>query len=1218
MKRQFLGRLLSLFLVGTVVAGVGCKDYDDDITSLNNRIDELTTGQIASVEKQMQSLQNAVDRLDGVDSGLKDEIEALQGKAETQAGEIGKLQEELGKAASASEVEALKKQIETLESDKGKLEKRIEALESARTSLQDEIDAVKGSLANYLTKSDAEATYATKTTVESLSQLLNQIKANYVSAEGLASTLEGYVTDAELADYPTLTVLQEAIRQSETAMKNSLGEAMKPILAKYNFVQKDVLDLEIQDLQEQIDALSGKPDADGSLANIKSRLEALENAEIKYDESNAAFTKGVEDCIGKALANDGAIGQAIANAIKDVAGEYEGTMQDLKNLIDGLRMDVDQLLSRIQSLVYVPAYDDHKASVNALYYAPEGEEPVLLANGTVEMTFRVTPVEAAGQLVAAYAAEPEMFSLEMEQVKTRATVPALNIQKVEADETGNGRFIVTALPADFTPDFFTGKVSYSIALRVQKAYDAEAGNDYSANVVSDYVNLVPARADVKAVVLAPAKEDGSIDADRIVAADGEVAYEIPYDDTDMVVELMKGYKLWATDGEAYYDLAQLADMGYSLEAPVVACTSKAFKADGTELESADKGNFEVANGGEEVCDETVKLIAADKSTRNNYLLTEHAYTVAAAYDALNPTFNSRVTIVKTKRGVTLDLLKYVWNYSDFRTVYEAGGEYEGSEREFTLKVTESTLPQDITPENIVTYWNQGGSAVVKAVELDAEGKPTETVDDNVKVVPVAYDADEGYTLRVSGYTFGKRYAVEASSEFENVQVTIAFEAEFVALPEKIEVTLPAATLAYDATEELFVAEDTSVVGELFEQVKDHFTDAAELATSLTRPYYGGSPNSANAFYTAVCGDRTLEKNYWFLDGSNPATITRIAVANDGKMTSHMQVNRADVETDADVFAFETKLVPNYGLPIYVKGEARVEIPAYAAQHVDAWVYNADGKWQSDVKGLWSPSFGSSALTGFSVADIDLESAFTIVKKDAQGVWVPVSDDEIAAQKLVFAYEIPATAPAHDGIEIAGNKLSYYGRNESVPVVGTLSIDGIVIGNAFTAVNDYTSYEVNKFDPIRSFTQSETVEIPTRTAEATYTKNICEVLSLRDMRDADDMKGFELIDHDATLADPWITGDDTNGFATGVRPNSDKVFGLEAIRIVSFSVTYADNGFDASAALGDRVTVDETTGQITFSNLNNLSLQKDVDVTVNVEVAYPWAVKSGKVTYKILK
>ncbi len=1218
MKKQFLRKFLSLFLIGTMVAGVGCKDYDDDITSLNNRIDELTTGQIASVEKQMQSLQSAIDRLDGVDSGLKGEIEALQSKAEVQAGEIGKLQEQLGKTASASEVEALKKQIETLESDKGKLEKRIEALESARTSLENEIDAVKGSLANYLTKSDAEATYATKTTVESLSQTLNQIKANYVSAEGLASTLEGYVTDAELADYPTLVTVQNLIRESEEAMKNSLGEAMKPILAGYNFVQKDALDLEIQDLQDQIDALNGKPDADGSLANIKSRLEALENAEIKYDASNTAFTTGVADCIDKALANGGAINQAIAGAIAGVAGEYKGTMQDLKNLIDGLRLDVDQLLSRIQSLVYVPAYDDHKASVNALYYAPEGGEPVLLANGTVEMTFRVTPVEAAAQLVAAYAADPAMFSLEMEQVKTRAAVPALNIVAVAADKTGNGRFVVTARPADFAPDFFAGKVSYSVALRVQKAYDKETEGDYSANVVSDYVNLVPARADVKEVVLAPAKVDGSIDADKLCKAGGEVAYEIPYDDTDMVVELMKGYKLWATDGEAYYDLEQLAGMGYSLEAPVAACTSEAFKADGTAFESVDKGNFEVTNAAADACDETVKLIAVDKTTRNNYLLTAHAYTIAAAYDKLNPTFNSRVTIVKTKRGVTLDLLQYYWTYSDFRAVYDAGGEYDGSEREFTLKVTASTLPADITGQNIVTYWNTGNSAVVKAVELDAEGNPTETVDENVTVIPVAYDAEKGYTLRVSGYTFGKSYAVAASSEFENIQVMIEFKAEFVALPEKIDYTLPSATLAYDTTEELFVAERTALGDELYKQVKNHFTDAAELASSLNREYQGGSPNSANVFYKAVCGERTLEKNYWFVDTSNPAGITRIAVLNDGKMTSYMQVNRTDVETDADTFVFDTELIPNYGMSIHVKGEAKVEIPAYAAQHVDAWVYNKDGKWQSDVKGLWTPNILSSALTSFSVADIDLESAFVIVKQDAQGAWVSVSADEIAAQKLVFAYEIPATAPAHDGIEIMDNKLSYYGRNEFVPISGGLSINGIVISNAFTAVNDYTSYAVNKFDPIRSFTQEQTVEIPTRTAEATYTKNICQVLSLRDVRNVSDGRGYELIDHDATLADPWITGDDTNGFATGVRPSDAAVFGLDAIRIVSTSITYADNGFDASAALGDRVQIDETTGQIVFSNLNNLSLQKDVDVTIHVEVAYPWAVKSGKVTYKILK
>ena len=60
-----------------------------------------------------------------------------------------------------------------------------------------------------------------------------------------------------------------------------------------------------------------------------SRLEALENAEIKYDESNAAFTKGVEDCIGKALANDGAIPiRPLPMRLRMSPVSTRGTMQD--------------------------------------------------------------------------------------------------------------------------------------------------------------------------------------------------------------------------------------------------------------------------------------------------------------------------------------------------------------------------------------------------------------------------------------------------------------------------------------------------------------------------------------------------------------------------------------------------------------------------------------------------------------------------------------------------------------------------------------------------------------------------------------------------------------------------------------------------------------------------------------------------------------------------
>ena len=37
-----------------MLAGVGCKDYDDDINKINDRIDELTTGKIADIESQLR------------------------------------------------------------------------------------------------------------------------------------------------------------------------------------------------------------------------------------------------------------------------------------------------------------------------------------------------------------------------------------------------------------------------------------------------------------------------------------------------------------------------------------------------------------------------------------------------------------------------------------------------------------------------------------------------------------------------------------------------------------------------------------------------------------------------------------------------------------------------------------------------------------------------------------------------------------------------------------------------------------------------------------------------------------------------------------------------------------------------------------------------------------------------------------------------------------
>ena len=63
-------KVLAVALVGVVAGSVGCKDYDDDIDQLNNRLDELTTGKIATLESQLSSLQTTVDNLKSADDAL--------------------------------------------------------------------------------------------------------------------------------------------------------------------------------------------------------------------------------------------------------------------------------------------------------------------------------------------------------------------------------------------------------------------------------------------------------------------------------------------------------------------------------------------------------------------------------------------------------------------------------------------------------------------------------------------------------------------------------------------------------------------------------------------------------------------------------------------------------------------------------------------------------------------------------------------------------------------------------------------------------------------------------------------------------------------------------------------------------------------------------------------------------------------------------------------
>ena len=64
MKKTFK-KLLALFLTGTMLAGVGCKDYDDDIDNLQKEIDDLK-GQI-ELKADASALESLKQKIDAID-----------------------------------------------------------------------------------------------------------------------------------------------------------------------------------------------------------------------------------------------------------------------------------------------------------------------------------------------------------------------------------------------------------------------------------------------------------------------------------------------------------------------------------------------------------------------------------------------------------------------------------------------------------------------------------------------------------------------------------------------------------------------------------------------------------------------------------------------------------------------------------------------------------------------------------------------------------------------------------------------------------------------------------------------------------------------------------------------------------------------------------------------------------------------------------------------
>ena len=220
MKKNLFRKFLALFLTGTMLAAVGCKDYDDDIDKINNRVDGLE-GQITAlndVDSRLKVVEGVCDKFKNFDPNkdyaVKQDITDKLNAAKTQWLAEVEAKGYLTKATLADALTGLdfnfatQKTIEAMktalngyfagansglnDTEKAEVKKQIEDYLKGITDLSTSV--LGTAMANYLKAYVGADSFGAGVSKEVLAELQ---KENSVYKDALYSYVKGYIATTE-------------------------------------------------------------------------------------------------------------------------------------------------------------------------------------------------------------------------------------------------------------------------------------------------------------------------------------------------------------------------------------------------------------------------------------------------------------------------------------------------------------------------------------------------------------------------------------------------------------------------------------------------------------------------------------------------------------------------------------------------------------------------------------------------------------------------------------------------------------------------------------------------------------------------------------------------------------------------------------------------------------------------------------------------------------
>lgn len=542
MKHNLLRNFLALVLSGIMLAGVGCKNYDDDIDKINNRLDELYVT-VADLDEQIESVRNAIPSLDALNE----------------------------------EVAALRSELDGVKTDVASIDQKLEAIGDVQAKLnelsQELKDYVNGAIQS--SEETLRNELATKGAVSELEALIEGIQEDYKAEleeiNNKLTALEGTVGELPAVDFSgdiqelkdRLTALEGSAADAE-ALADLTGrvEALEGIILTESDVNT-LIDTQIKEL------LESKPWLGDSL-NEAIATYLKDNNYI----TNAALSGYVslEDIITAMEDKQSDYAKELIEFIQENQTQFDATA--LQGKIDGYKAEMDKLKAefserlfalenRIQSLVYVPSSLSETSNLIPVTPAPyidfgkDGKE--YLGNQTLEMTFRVSPASLVEKMTT------ETVSIITRKVSMSSTgTPAFTVESVTASKDDKGEF-TGEFTVKATTDYKFGSETdetLAIALNVKIA-GATTGSEgeqtthqgidyttsflglkydkYAAACINYYLRIVKVDAEGKLV--------GSLTGNVYNSS-------LKYNDYS-VVNFLEGFDVYYYDGKKYMPLSEM-------------------------------------------------------------------------------------------------------------------------------------------------------------------------------------------------------------------------------------------------------------------------------------------------------------------------------------------------------------------------------------------------------------------------------------------------------------------------------------------------------------------------------------------------------------------------------------------------------------------------------------------------------------------------------------